>query len=131
MTLDKSSRLQLGLLLAMPAMVAVLAFGAGEHVASACRFVHDRVQEAALRLLPAAEAPAVHLRLARLLTAVWVGHDDPRATLGPHDDGAHAALPLWVRLVRLAEGDRPGGAVPHPRSHQLPSARTPSRRGRR
>ena len=25
----------------------------------------------------------------------------------------------------------PGGAVPHPRSHQLPSARTPSRRGRR
>ena len=25
----------------------------------------------------------------------------------------------------------PGGAAPHPRSHQLPSARTPSRRGRR
>ena len=44
----------------------LLAWGAG--VDSSCHFVHDRVQEAALRLVPPEEAPAVHLRLARLLT---------------------------------------------------------------
>jgi penicillin-binding protein 1A len=49
---------------------------------------------------------------ARLLAAVWVGHDDPATTLGPKDDGAHAALPLWVTLVRLAEGARSERAVP-------------------
>jgi histidine kinase len=46
----------------------LLMWGAGERVEAGCRFVHDRVQEAALRLLPAAEAPGVHLRLARLLS---------------------------------------------------------------
>jgi len=42
----------------------------------------------------------------RVLTAVWVGHDQP-ASLGSHDDGAHAALPLWMDLVERAEGTRP------------------------
>jgi penicillin-binding protein 1A len=42
----------------------------------------------------------------RLLAAVWIGHDDPARTLGPRDDGAHAALPLWVKLVQAAEGAR-------------------------
>jgi penicillin-binding protein 1A len=49
---------------------------------------------------------------ARITTAVWVGHDDPTIDLGPKDDGAHAALPLWIKLVREAEGTRPDGAVP-------------------
>jgi penicillin-binding protein 1A len=48
----------------------------------------------------------------RLLAAVWIGHDDPAITLGPKDDGAHAALPLWIALVRLAEGARGARAVP-------------------
>jgi penicillin-binding protein 1A len=42
----------------------------------------------------------------RVVTAVWVGHDQP-ASLGSHDDGAHAALPLWMDLVGRAEGTRP------------------------
>src|SRR5690606_23830929 len=39
----------------------------------------------------------------RVVAVVWVGHDDPRKTLGGRQDGAHAALPLWMDLVRLAE----------------------------
>ncbi len=42
----------------------------------------------------------------RLVAAVWVGHDDPAHTLGPHDEGAHAALPLWRALVETAEDGR-------------------------
>jgi penicillin-binding protein 1A len=49
---------------------------------------------------------------ARVLTAVWIGHDDPTATLGSRDDGAHAALPLWIELVRASEGSRPDAPVP-------------------
>ncbi len=46
----------------------LLAWGAVEGVDAGCRFVHDRVQEAALRLLPEDQAGPVHARLARLLT---------------------------------------------------------------
>ncbi len=49
---------------------------------------------------------------ANLIAAVWIGHDDPSATLGPHDSGGHAALPLWNKLVEAAEGSRPPGPVP-------------------
>jgi penicillin-binding protein 1A len=49
---------------------------------------------------------------ARVLGAVWVGHDDPSELLGSDDDGAHAALPLWMSLIRLTEGDRPARPVP-------------------
>ena len=42
--------------------------------------------------------------------AVWTGFDDPVHKLGGDGDGAHAALPLWMRAVRAAEGTRP--AVP-------------------
>src|SRR5690606_17571424 len=42
----------------------------------------------------------------RLAAAVWIGHDDPARPLGPRQDGGRAALPLWMELVRLAEGDR-------------------------
>jgi penicillin-binding protein 1A len=48
----------------------------------------------------------------RALAAVWVGFDDPSTKLGAHGDGAHAALPLWMRAIRAAEGDRPTIPVP-------------------
>jgi penicillin-binding protein 1A len=48
----------------------------------------------------------------RLLGAVWIGFDDPRVKLGDSGDGAHAALPLWLRAMRIAEGNRPAVAVP-------------------
>lgn len=48
----------------------------------------------------------------RVVTAAWVGYDDPARTLGPRQDGAGAALPLWMRLTRLAEGARPPVDVP-------------------
>jgi penicillin-binding protein 1A len=48
----------------------------------------------------------------RVLAAVWIGFDDPKAKLGPDGDGARAALPLWQRAIRAAESDRPRLAVP-------------------
>jgi penicillin-binding protein 1A len=48
----------------------------------------------------------------RELGAVWIGFDDPRTKLGERGDGAHAALPLWMRAIALAEGARPSAAVP-------------------
>ncbi len=48
---------------------------------------------------------------ARVLAAVWIGHDDPSHVLGARRDGAHAALPLWMELVALAEDARPAREV--------------------
>jgi penicillin-binding protein 1A len=48
----------------------------------------------------------------RVVAAVWIGHDDPAHPLGPGQDGAHAALPLWMRLIELAEGGREPVALP-------------------
>jgi penicillin-binding protein 1A len=48
----------------------------------------------------------------RELGAVWIGFDDPATKLGKDGDGAHAALPLWTRAIRAAEGDRVKIAVP-------------------
>jgi penicillin-binding protein 1A len=50
----------------------------------------------------------------RVLAAVWLGFDDPAHKLGRDGDGAHAALPLWIRAVSSAEGARPPVAVPGP-----------------
>jgi penicillin-binding protein 1A len=50
----------------------------------------------------------------RVLAAVWVGFDDPVHKLGGEGDGAHAALPLWMRAIRAAEGARPPAPVPGP-----------------
>lgn len=50
----------------------------------------------------------------RVLAAVWLGFDDPAKKLGRDGDGAHAALPLWMRAIRSAEGDRPVIPVPGP-----------------
>jgi penicillin-binding protein 1A len=49
----------------------------------------------------------------RTLAAVWLGHDDARRRLGPKDDGGHAALPLWIALIRRIEG-APPAEVPGP-----------------
>jgi penicillin-binding protein 1A len=48
----------------------------------------------------------------RVVAVTWVGYDDPQRTLGPRQDGSHAALPLWLDLVRLAEDRRPRRPVP-------------------
>jgi len=48
----------------------------------------------------------------RVLGAVWIGFDNPITKLGATGDGAHAALPLWIRAIRAAEGARPPLALP-------------------
>jgi len=48
----------------------------------------------------------------RALAAVWIGFDDPTIKLGHEGDGAHAALPLWVKAIRSAEGNRPDVELP-------------------
>lgn len=50
----------------------------------------------------------------RVLGAVWIGFDQPATKLGANGDGAHAALPLWLRAVRAAEGDSATVEVPGP-----------------
>lgn len=50
----------------------------------------------------------------RVLAVAWLGFDNPVTKLGREGDGAHAALPLWMRAVRAAEGTRPDVAVPGP-----------------
>jgi len=50
----------------------------------------------------------------RVLVATWLGFDEPKHKLGPEGDGAHAALPLWMRGVQAAEGARPAIALPGP-----------------
>jgi penicillin-binding protein 1A len=48
----------------------------------------------------------------RVLGAVWLGFDNPAHKLGKDADGAHAALPLWMRAMRASEGTRPPVALP-------------------
>lgn len=48
----------------------------------------------------------------RALSAVWIGFDDPTTKLGREGDGRRAALPLWIKAIRAAEGSRPDVAVP-------------------
>ncbi len=47
----------------------------------------------------------------RLTGVVWLGHDDPGRSLGPRADGGRVALPLWKKLITLAEGERSGGEI--------------------
>ncbi len=49
---------------------------------------------------------------ARTLASVWIGFDDPKTKLGHKGDGAGAALPLWIRAIRAAEGERPNVVLP-------------------
>lgn len=48
----------------------------------------------------------------RVVGAVWLGHDNPAKSLGPRSDGGRAALPLWKKLVAIAEKGREGGSIP-------------------
>jgi penicillin-binding protein 1A len=50
----------------------------------------------------------------RVLIATWLGFDDPVHKLAPDGDGAHAALPLWMRAMRASEGARKPVPVPGP-----------------
>ncbi len=47
-----------------------------------------------------------------LTCGVWVGFDDHR-TLGPKEEGAHVALPIWMAFMEEALKDRPVGDFPH------------------
>ncbi len=48
-----------------------------------------------------------------LVGVVWVGFDDHR-TLGPRETGGRTALPIWVRSMRSAIGERPRTEFPQP-----------------
>jgi penicillin-binding protein 1A len=40
-----------------------------------------------------------------LVTSVWVGFDQPQ-TLGRHEFGARAALPIWIDYMKVALADK-------------------------
>lgn len=50
----------------------------------------------------------------RVTAAVWIGHDDPSNHLGRGMDGSHAALPIWMELMTMAERGRKSGPLPGP-----------------
>jgi penicillin-binding protein 1A len=49
-----------------------------------------------------------------LATAVWVGYDDKRESLGPREEGARAALPIWMDFWAQVMKDRPVEDYPIP-----------------
>ena len=59
----------------------------------------------------------------RTTAAVWLGHDDPKHALGRGRDGGRAALPMWKKILRLAEESRASGELPG----QAPSSLKPYR----
>jgi penicillin-binding protein 1A len=50
----------------------------------------------------------------RLVTGVWVGHDDPKNRLGPGETGAKTALPIWLDYMTVAVGTDPVETFPVP-----------------
>jgi len=42
-----------------------------------------------------------------IVTGVWVGYDNPKASLGDRETGARAALPIWVQVMAKALADKP------------------------
>ncbi len=42
-----------------------------------------------------------------LVTGVWVGYDNPKASLGDRETGARAALPIWISVMARALADKP------------------------
>ena len=42
-----------------------------------------------------------------IVTGVWVGYDNPKASLGDKETGARAALPIWVSVMARALSDKP------------------------
>jgi penicillin-binding protein 1A len=49
-----------------------------------------------------------------LAAGVWVGYDDKRESLGPHEEGARAALPIWMDFWGEAMKDKPIEDYPIP-----------------
>jgi penicillin-binding protein 1A len=49
-----------------------------------------------------------------LTAAVWVGYDDKRESLGPKEEGARAALPIWMDFWAQAMRDKPVEQYPIP-----------------
>ncbi len=50
----------------------------------------------------------------RLITGVWVGHDEPRNTLGRGETGGRTALPIWLAYMEKAIGNDPVELFPRP-----------------
>ncbi|MBX3248645.1 MAG: PBP1A family penicillin-binding protein [Myxococcales bacterium] len=48
-----------------------------------------------------------------VVAGVWIGYDD-RRSLGRRESGGRAALPVWMSLIRAAEGRRPALEFPRP-----------------
>jgi penicillin-binding protein 1A len=42
-----------------------------------------------------------------IVTGVWVGYDNPKATLGNKETGARAALPIWISVMANALASKP------------------------
>ena len=49
-----------------------------------------------------------------LAAGVWVGYDDKRKSLGPHEEGSRAALPMWMDFWARVTKDRPVQDFPIP-----------------
>ncbi len=49
-----------------------------------------------------------------LAAVVWVGYDEKRESLGPHEEGARAALPIWMDFWAQAMKDKPVEEYPIP-----------------
>jgi penicillin-binding protein 1A len=49
-----------------------------------------------------------------LCAGVWVGYDDKRVSLGPRQEGARAALPIWMDFWAAAMKDKPIEDYPIP-----------------
>jgi penicillin-binding protein 1A len=42
-----------------------------------------------------------------IVTGVWVGYDNPKASLGDRETGARAALPIWISVMAKALENKP------------------------
>ncbi len=42
-----------------------------------------------------------------IVTGVWVGYDNPKASLGDRETGARAALPIWISVMAKALAGKP------------------------
>jgi len=49
----------------------------------------------------------------QLTAGVWVGYDDKQVSLGKHETGAAAALPIWLEFMQSATADMPPEDFPN------------------
>jgi penicillin-binding protein 1A len=47
-----------------------------------------------------------------IVTGVWVGYDNPKASLGDKETGARASLPIWISVMARALADKPAEDFP-------------------